>query len=253
MIQSLINVLDLNPDTIRYYGELVKHYQIQQITRRSELHKYLYLLAFTAYQLYQLEDWLTDTLLLETRKIFNQAQHEHKQKQFECQQLSKSTIRKVVNNYYEVLEREEKVIAILWSEDTSISDGVRIQLLRQLYPNRIQVSQEKQTVKKWHEQYETSEEDSYYSILESYSLTLQKQVAAIVKLLYFNGRTSNKSIIEAIQDFRVRDRAITKSVPTDFCRIKKRPSFLMTKENSESLYSKSFYLPPPVRLSGMGV
>jgi hypothetical protein len=71
MIQPLIDALDLNQDAIRYYGELVKHYQIQQITRRSELSKYLYLLAFTAYQLYQLEDWLTDALLLETRKIFN--------------------------------------------------------------------------------------------------------------------------------------------------------------------------------------
>jgi hypothetical protein len=81
----------------------------------------------------------------------------------------------VVNNYYEVLEREEKAIAILWSEDTSISDGVRIQFLRQLYPNQVQVFQEKQTVKKWHEQYETSEEDSYYNVLESYSITLQKQ------------------------------------------------------------------------------
>lgn len=216
VIQPLIGALDLNPDAIRYYGELVKHYQIQQITRRSELSKYLYLLAFTAYQLYQLEDWLTDTLLLETRKIFNQAQHEHKQKQFEYQQLSKSTIRKVVNSYYEVLEREGKVIAILWSEDSSISDEVRIQLLRQLYPNQVQVSQEKQTVKKWHEQYETSEEDSYYSILESYSLTLQKQVVAIVKLLHFNGQTSDKNIIDAIQDFRIKDGAITKSVPTDF-------------------------------------
>ncbi len=37
-----------------------------------------------------------------------------------------------------------------------------------------------------------------------------------MKLLHFNRQTSDKNIIEVIQDFRVKDGAITKSVPTDF-------------------------------------
>ena len=58
----LIDVLQLNGDAIRYYGELVIHYQVHQLSRREQYSKYLYLLAFVAYQLYQFEDALVDTV-----------------------------------------------------------------------------------------------------------------------------------------------------------------------------------------------
>ena len=82
-IEPLLSTLDLNGDAIRYYGELVKHYRVQQITRRSALSRYLHLLTFTAYQVFSFEDWLTDTLLTTCRRTLNLSYKNYQSKQLE--------------------------------------------------------------------------------------------------------------------------------------------------------------------------
>jgi len=103
-IHPLIDLLKLNGDAIRYYGELVIHYKVYQITRRADHSKYLLLLAFVAYQLYQFEDWLTDILLVQCKSIFNQVRREFKEKELNFYDLNKPTISNLVGDYYDTLD-----------------------------------------------------------------------------------------------------------------------------------------------------
>jgi len=216
VVHPLIGLLELNGDAIRYYGEVVIHYKAHQITRRSELSRYLHLLGFITYQLYQFEDWLTDTLLLECKTIFNQVRREFKERESDFFGLNKPTISYLIEEYYHSLERDEKVTNLLWSNNQTLSVTQIIQQLRWLFPKERDVAQIMENVDTWKDQYGAMDKNTYYDIMEAKSLTLQKKVTAIVKALHFKKATSDKKIMAAITDFKNKDGTITKSIPKDF-------------------------------------
>lgn len=215
-VHPLIGLLTLNGDAIRYYGELVIHYKVYQITRRSESSKYLLLLAFVTYQLYQFEDWLTDTLLVQCKTIFNQVRREFKDKELDFYDLNKPTISNLIGDYYDTLGRDKKVTDLLWADNQGLTAIQIIKQLRQLFPQEQDLEQMMQSVGTWKDQYETVDKNTYYDIMESQSLALQKKVAAIVKALHFKEATSDKKIMVAITEFKNKDGVVTKSIPQEF-------------------------------------
>lgn len=60
-LSDLIGAMQLNPSAIRHYGELVLHYSVYKIQRRKASSRYLHLLAFVAFQRWQLEDMIMDS------------------------------------------------------------------------------------------------------------------------------------------------------------------------------------------------
>jgi len=172
-VHPLIDLLKLNGDAIRYYGELAIHYKVYQITRRADLSKYLLLLAFITYQLYQFEDWLTDTLLLQCKNIFNQVRKAFKEKELNFYHLSKPTISYLINDYHHTLDRDKKVTNLIWSDNQEVTAVQIIDALRKLFPKDRDLEQLMRQVGTWKEQYETVDKNSYYDIMESLSLTLQ--------------------------------------------------------------------------------
>lgn len=215
-VHPLIELLKLNGDAIRYYGELVIHYKIYQITRRAELSKYLLLLGFVTYQRYQFEDWLTDTLLVQCKSIFNQVRKEFKEKELNFYDLNKPTISNLIGDYYDTLDRDKKVTDFIWSNIQGLKAIQIIDVLRKLFPKERDLEQLMQEVGDWKDQYESVDKHHYYDIMETKSLTLQKKVAAIVKALHFKEATSDKQIMAAITEYKNKDGAITKSVPQAF-------------------------------------
>ena len=153
-VHPLINLLKLNGDAIRFYGELGIHYKVYQITRRTALSKYLLLLAFVTYQLYQFEDGLTDTLLVQCKTIFNQVRREFKEKELRFYDLNKPTISNLIGDYYHILDRDKKVMDLIWSEQKGLTVTQLIDVLRKLFPKERQVEQLLQQVGAWKDQYE---------------------------------------------------------------------------------------------------
>ena len=215
-VHPLIDLLKLNGDAIRFYGELVIHYKVYQITRRTALSKYLLLLAFMTYQLYQFEDGLTDTLLVQCKSIFNQVRREFKEKELRFYDLNKPTISNLIGDYYDTLDRDKKITELIWSENQGLTAVQLIEMLRKLFPKERDLEQLIQEVGTWKDQYEAVDKNHYYDIMESLSLTLQKKVAAIIKALHFKETTSDKNIMAAITEFKNKDGMITKSIPQAF-------------------------------------
>ncbi|MEM9888916.1 MAG: DUF4158 domain-containing protein, partial [Bacteroidota bacterium] len=228
VIHPLIDALQLNGDAIRYYGELVIHYQVHQLSRREPYSKYLYLLAFVAYQLYQFEDALVDTLLLQCKHIFNQIRKTHKEQELGFYDLNKPTINHLIGDYQSSIERDEEVISLLWSEQSKFTPIQIIDRLRELFPRNQEqeLSGNKQLVKQWKQQYNHQDKNAYYNIVASYSLRLQKKVAAIIKALQFNKTTSDKHLMEAIKEFKDKDGAVTKTVALEFLSEKEKAAVL---------------------------
>jgi len=216
VVHPLIELLKLNRDAIRYYGELVIHYKVYQITRRTAPSKYLLLLAFIAYQLYRFEDWMMDTLLEECKTIFNQVRREYKERELNYYDLNKPTISNLINDYYDTLNRDKKVTTLIWSDNQELTAIQIIDRLRQLFPKAQDLEQILLEVSTWKEQYETIDKSTFYDIMESLSLTLQKKVAAIIKALHFKAATSDKKIMAAITEFKNKEGAITKSISQEF-------------------------------------
>lgn len=148
-VHPLIDLLSLNGDAIRYYGELVIHYKAHQLTRRRELPKYLYLLAFITYQLYQIEDWLTDTLLAACKTAFNQVRREYKEKELDFYGLNKPVISNLIGDYCSILDRDKKVAGLLWSDNLGLTAAQIIDRLRQLFPKERDLEQMMQSVGSW--------------------------------------------------------------------------------------------------------
>ncbi|MEM6699233.1 MAG: DUF4158 domain-containing protein, partial [Bacteroidota bacterium] len=215
-VYPLINLLSLNGDAIRYYGELVIHYKVHQITRRTVLSKYLHLLAFITYQLYQFEDWLTDTLLIECKSIFNKVRKEYKERELKFYGLNKPTISNLIGDYHTSLNRDKKVMDLLWSDQGTFNAIQIVEQLRQLFPKELDLDDLIQDVGTWKNQYEASDQHTYYDILEDYSLSLQKKVAAIVKVLHFKKATSDQKIMAVITEFKNKDGAINSSISQEF-------------------------------------
>jgi len=216
IIYPLIDKLKLNPDAIRYYDELVIRYKIDQIKRRKALSKYLHLLAFVIYQLCQFEDQLTDILLLECRSVKNIVRKEHLERKLELHNQNKPTTDLVFNNYCETLDKEALIRDMLWAKVIALNDTQLIQFFREIFPEQVEGLLDSETVRGWQQKQESSDTDAYFDILESYSLSLQKKVAAIVKNLHFNERNSGQQLMETIGEYRQKNGAITKTIPATF-------------------------------------
>lgn len=241
-VEPLIGGLKLNGDAIRYYGELVKHYQIQQITRRSPMHRYLYLLAFTAYQVFSFEDWLTDTLLLGCRKTMNFVQHDRQERLLKSKTEFKPGIGKVLDDYFDIFKRQQKAVEILWSADFELTEEQKIEKLRLLFPKGFPSKDKLDTIDQLQKAAVNAVEPSDdFEILEAHSLALQKQVAGIVKSLDFNPDTSDKQIIETIEHFSLKDGVINKSVPADFLDEKEKQAVFSQGKFRISLFKILFF------------
>lgn len=237
-IEPLLSSLQLNGDAIRYYGELVRQYQIQQITRRSELRRYLYLLAFTAYQVFSFEDWLTDTLLSAARKSFNLAQKDYQTKRLENNDV-RPNVRRALEEYRDVLKLQEQAVEILWSTEKNLTESEQLALLRKLFPKNTSSTEQVQTIQDLQAEYHDKED--YFAILQSYSLILQKQITPIVKNLHFNPNTSDKKIMDAIEHFKQKDGIINKTVPTDFLNEKEKQAVHSGEKFKVSLFKIIFF------------
>jgi len=215
VVQPLIQQIGLKADAIRYYGELVIHYEVFQISRRKKLDQYLLLLAFVAYQVYCFEDWMVDTFLSGCRTALNQAQKGQKDYLYTHRKAHRTVFRKLVSLTEEKLELLESIQQIIWADSELLSPGGKVAYIQDLLPltqkraEEIQLDQIKS-------QYLADEDELFYQLLEEESLSLQKQVAGIVKQVHFNQEASDTRLLKAIEHFRLKEGKLTQTAPADF-------------------------------------
>jgi TnpA family transposase len=202
----VITKLNLSAASIRHYAYLVIKSQIPQISRRSVQIRYLYLIAFIAYQTFKLNDMLIDTLLQTVKNATNSAERQQKEAYFEEREKRNSSLHTFKQNIFETLSTIRHIV-----DDKQLNDNQKVPLISQALDTEtvkfeILISSEKKT----------QHGQDYFEALEEQSLKLQRRVSDIVRQIQFDKNSSNPALLKALEHYQINDANIDKNAPTDF-------------------------------------
>ncbi|MGB4497200.1 MAG: DUF4158 domain-containing protein [Methylococcaceae bacterium] len=122
----VITKLNLSAPSMRHYAYLVIKSQTPQISRRSVPIRYLYLIAFIAYQTFKLNDMLIDTLLQTVKNATNSAERQQKEAYFEEREKRSASFNSFKQNIFETLSAIRHIV-----DDNQLNDNQKVPLIRQ--------------------------------------------------------------------------------------------------------------------------
>ena len=214
--EPVINRVDLAPEIIQFYAQVVIKSQVFQISRR-ENRRHLFLLAFVIHQYYRLNDVLIEILMQAVQTALNTSVKEHKEHFYDARRSRHQLICDLtgtLDNHVATLEKIEQVIQEQDSTDAEKVTAVKVLLSGYKSPDYTEVKDQLALLRK--ESSQILKDEDYYNILESRSVKLQNRVSAIVRHLDFDKETSNKKIIRAIEYYKKKDGVLGADTPVDF-------------------------------------
>lgn len=214
----LLEKLNLPSSGSEYYATWVHKAKISQLRQMPEKTKlYLYLSAFVQHQFYLRQDTLIDILMKSVQAAKNQA----KKRRLACEQTERTHRNTMINQLLDEEERLEALIAKITFvvNDDATSNKKKVDEIKNLLQTHQSLLDEIQHQKSQntHKQLrELLNDDEYYQALTSLSVSLQRRVANIIKVVDFDEGTSNKFIIDAINHFKATDGNIGQNSPIQF-------------------------------------
>ncbi len=217
-LAPVLDNLTLSDKATDYYATwLTKadHQQLSQFPNR--LKAYLHLLAFIKHQFYQRQDHAVDVLLKSVsaarayiRKQLNQ-QDQAKQKErdlaIEALRQAQLTTSQFANG----------VIAITRSNDATPNEKYyKIESLAQDYLASLDPSEDKRLSALDADIQHARKNGTYYDLLTTTSLKLQRRLSRIVRTLVFDHDTSDADIMVAIEHLKQTDGRIGQNPPSAF-------------------------------------
>ena len=216
--KPIIVRLNLSAESIRHYAYLVIKSQVPQFLQRSIQVRYLYLIAFIAYQTFKLTDILTDTLLHSVQSVINLTQKNQKETYFQERaqrsqafaqlQALLATIRQILGNTE--LDNQQKVSLIDTTLATETSSDVKKTL-------------------------QNGQDD--FDELETHSLKLQHRVAELIRHLHFDKNTSQPALLKALEYYQANNSTLDKNAPVTFLEAKERAAL----NNADGKFRISLY------------
>jgi len=235
----IIETLNLSTASSTYYAKWVNKAQcsqLKQFPNRSKL--YLHLLAFIQYQFYSRQDYYVDILLKSVQAAKNMAN----KKLMETDKVTRHQRQKATQHlaishrgYRNIVDEIHKVV-----QSPLLTDTGKVQKIREILDEH-----EKEKNKVHEEETATFEQivetiiknNDYYDVLEKCSISLQRRISDIIKVLTFHSDTSDSVLIRAIEHFRKNEGDVTSRSPTDFLEKEEKTAVLgENKKLRVSLY-----------------
>ena len=163
--------VNLSATSVRHYAYLVIKSQIPQISRRSVPIRYLYLIAFIAYQTFKLNDMLIDTLLQIVKNATNSAERRQKEAYFEEREKRSESFNTFKQNIFETLSAIRLII-----DDNKLNNNQKVPLISQALETETVKFETLISLEK-----KTQHGQDYFEALEEQSLKLQRRVSDIVR------------------------------------------------------------------------
>jgi DNA-binding transcriptional MerR regulator len=216
-VSPVINKLELSPEAIRFYANIVLKTKAFYLTRRRAELRYLYLLAFVAHQSFRLQDTLVDALLQSVQNTVNSANYEYRQQYFQ----KRVEQRKILNNLLESLQTTvfptfAEISQVL--SEKRISDTEKVARIESsVNENLVERQRLESEIKRLARDTADEQEDTeFYAILQKKSLTLQRRAADIVRFLKVDEKTADPQLFGALRNFQNKDGNIDKRAPQEF-------------------------------------
>lgn len=218
-LEPIINRLNLSPEIIKYYAQILIKSRVFQISRRED-NKYLLLIAFVIHQYYSLNDILIDILMQAGQTAINASIREHKEKFYEARRSRHQAINDLSRTLNAHLSTLREIEEVIYGQDRT--DEEKVKVVKFLLPRQKRFEypqiQEQLTLLE-REAGRIIKDADYYDVLESKSIKLQNRVAEIVKHIDFDKETSAEKIIEAIEYYKGKEGLIGADAPVDFLEI----------------------------------
>ncbi|MEQ8192725.1 MAG: DUF4158 domain-containing protein, partial [Candidatus Eremiobacterota bacterium] len=200
-LEEIIKALNLSPETIGYYANIVSNSKGRDIAERKEERKYLYLISFIVNYYYKLHDHLVDVLLRVVKNIRNSSQRETEKKYFEeRKERAKKEIEiieaytKMSTNYYEI----RKII-----KNKNWPDGLKVKNIELLYlKNPIDIKTQEELENLINSNSKALKDRLKFEVFDKNSRKLYYRASNIIKNLLFNKKSSNNQILQAIEDYK---------------------------------------------------
>jgi TnpA family transposase len=237
-LEPIIKRLNLSPEIIRYYAQVVIKSRIFQIIRRDEEKKYLLLIAFVIHQYYKLNDTLIEILLKSVKSIQNSTTREHKENIYETRTSRYKTMNSLAKSFKNNFELIESIKNII--EDNKNSSENKIEEISKKIIDNEKIKSEniEQQIQLLNKDSENLIKNTdYFNILESKAVKLQNRVKAIIQEIVFDSKTSNNYIIEAIDYYKNHKGVIEEKPPTNFLDKEQRKIII----DKNGLVKKSLY------------
>lgn len=181
-IEPIINKLNLSPELIQYYAQVVIKSRVFQINRR-EKRRYLLLIAFVAYQYYRLNDVLIEVLMQAVQNKFNTIEREHKENFYSLRQERQKILNTFSQKVSDHLSTIKDAKTILHNQ--ALSADEKVDNLMALFSENFDKSSatiEEQLNKIGKESRRITKNADYFDLLEDNSIKLQNRASDIVSV-----------------------------------------------------------------------
>lgn len=219
-IYFLLNDLSLTENVISYYGTVTLKSDVYQMTLRKDIKKYFHLICFVVHQYHRYQDTLVEMTLKSVQKAINHANHRVTNQSFEKRKEDYEKIESFIElgeSSDSALEQIQKII-----EQMDMSDRDKVTTIRILLSEKVdQKVKFKEKLNEMKSQAQNIKKDAlFYDFLEQKSVSLQRKLTDIIKLLDFDRENSNEKILKAVDYFKVNDKSMNKNtVPLGFLEI----------------------------------
>lgn len=210
-LESTLSDLDLGTAGVRYYAGSVLKSEIFQIRRRESGDRHIHAAAFVAHQFYRMQDNLVDLLLSVMASFRTAAAREHKEILLQDRKNQRERFKSVVEDL-------DASISGLIREIRSLTDADDLSDARKVAKIRAAVDRGKNGALERFKAdlYDSTEDRSWYEVLEARSLRLQSRVAPLLKALDFEPNERAKRLIDAVDRFKAGDGAVNERSPKEF-------------------------------------
>ncbi|MGI9451189.1 MAG: Tn3 family transposase [Geminicoccaceae bacterium] len=213
-LAEILGALDLGREGVRYYAGNVLRSEIFQLARRADPDRHLHLIAFIAHQVHRLQDNLVDTLLTVLQSHQNTCLREHKEscyaRRHERDARLGELLEEIDTSVVSVLQQVRQIV-----HDLALSDAEKVHQACRMLPENGVAAPDAMTALR--NRLETDRDnDGFNDILESNSLKLQNRISPILKVLTFQSEPSAAALFEAIEHFKAKEGAISRSTPHAF-------------------------------------
>ncbi len=216
-LASVLSILNLGHEGIKYFANSVIKADIFQLNQRGDEDRYVHATAFIAHQYYKLQDNLVDTLLSTVNSFQNGAKRDHKDWCYEQHKNNFEGLKEIAEsldtNVFGVLCQIREITQD--DKMDALNKLDRICNLLDAHKDKIPAV-ERQLHKLTEVLNDENGDDRYYEILEKRSVRLQNRVSPIVKSLDFDEGSGAASIVKAISYFKDKNGAISKNAPISF-------------------------------------
>lgn len=166
-LELVIKHLNLSPEIVKYYAQIVIKSQVFQISRREE-RKYLYIIVFVIHQYHRLNDLLVEILIQTVQSGINASIREHKETFYKTRKSRHQAINdlaQTLNKQIMTLQKIEEVIHNQRMTPEERVETIKSFLSRENKPDYYSIQERLVLLEK--DSRRIMKEDDYYIILES--------------------------------------------------------------------------------------